>query len=174
MKEHVRKIGRKGLMLGEQLVMLCKRIIKQIVFPGCDQKGNVLTSILLLFLELTALLIQFPWDFSIDCVKRWKHYNRFNYLLKKGVLIVGCFLFLLSSFEWTYARENSEQVNTARLELQTAVSVSAGDSYHYKAAPQGIPPYYQRPLYSLPHPYRLYSLHFYKVSVYLLHCNFRI
>ena len=174
MKRHIQKIRQKSRLLGNQLMIVIKKIIQQVVLPGRNQKGNLLSTILLLFIELTTLLIQFPWDFSIDFIKRWKYYNRFNYLVKKSVLITGCFLFLLSSFEWCYGKESREACTIVQIEQQCDISATCVNVSDSKTLQKRICYYYQS-THELPTPdFRFYSPHVSPTSIYLIHCNFRI
>ncbi len=174
MKRSIKIIGQKSIMLGNQLLALVKSIIKGVVLPGRKQKGNLLTSIMLLFMELTVLFIQFPWDFSLNFIKRWKHYYRFRSLLRKGLLITGCFLFLLSSVEWSYTKESCETTIIAYSEQQPGICSSKNKVsafgvqqpssvlYHYNACAHSTPVYLFKHFQVSP------------VFLYLLYRNFRI
>lgn len=78
------------------------KVTRQVVLPSRRRKGNILSSLLLLFISLTDLVANFSWGISSNSLSRWKHYDRLCFLVKKGVLVSGFLLFILSSFEWSY------------------------------------------------------------------------
>lgn len=102
MKEKIHTISAKTILFIKAIWLLARRVTNQVILPNRNRKGNILSSILLLFVSLTDLVANFSWGISIDFITRWKHYEYLRCLLKKSVLIAGCFLFLLSSFEWSY------------------------------------------------------------------------
>ncbi|HUZ57362.1 MAG TPA: hypothetical protein VMU83_01100 [Hanamia sp.] len=174
MKRSIKIIGQKSIMLGNQLLTLVKSIIKGIVLPGRKQKGNLLTSIMLLFMELLALLIQFPWDFSLNFIKRRKYYNRFSFLVRKGLLITGCFLFLLSSIEWSYTKESCETTIIAYSEQYPGICSSINKASEFQVQ-QSLPFLYHYSACTHPAPGYLFKhVRSSSVSHYLLHRNFRI
>lgn len=93
--------------------LLSVKVIRQVTFPNRRRKGNLLSSLLLLFIYLNNLVSSYSWGFSINFIRHWKHYDRTVFLAKRAVIFTGCLLFFLSSFEWSYpdasqtAQENS-------------------------------------------------------------------
>lgn len=102
MKEKIHTISANTALFIKSLWLLARKVTNQVILPNRNRKGNILSSILLLFVSLTDLIANFSRGISIDFITRWKHYEYLRCLLKKSVLIAGCFLFLLSSFEWSY------------------------------------------------------------------------
>ncbi len=102
MKEKIHTLSGNTALFIKALWLLARKVTNQVILPNRNRKGNILSSILLLFVSLTDLVANFSWGISIDFITHWKHYEYFRCLLKKSVLIAGCFLFLLSSFEWSY------------------------------------------------------------------------
>lgn len=81
--------------------LLTSKVVKQCRLPNRNRKGNILSSALMLFVLLNDLVTTFSWGFSLHFIVRWKHYARAVVLVRKSVLLTGCLLFFLSSFEWS-------------------------------------------------------------------------
>ncbi len=141
MKEKVRTISAKAALFIKAIWLLSRKVIKQLILPNRSRKGNILSSILLLFVSLTELLTNFSMEIPLDFIARWKHYERLHRLFKKAVLITGCLLFLLSSFEWSYKAPLPliETGAAANVELQPATTATkqlvAYRSFPIKNAP---------------------------------------
>lgn len=172
MKHYIKIVAQKSFLLIKQLAALMKALFKGIVLPGRRRNGNLLTSILILFLDLTTLLIQFPWDFSLKFIKRWKYYNRFNYWFRRGLLITGCFLFLISSIEWSYAKEPNETTLVSYFEPHSNVCNSLIETSETRTI-QSAPQYFSADAFIVDnHLYSCYRPS--AVYLYLLYQNFRI
>jgi hypothetical protein len=101
-KQQIWQISNKIGLFIEAIGLLTCKVVKQIILPNRKRKGNILSSILLFFVSLNDLLTTFSWGFSIKFIAQWKHYDRAVVLVRKSVFLIGCLLFLLSSFEWSY------------------------------------------------------------------------
>lgn len=71
------------------------QVIRKMILPGRNRKGNVLGSLLLFFIEMAQKIIAFEQDILHSS---WLAKNRFA---KQGLIIATAFLFLVSSVEWT-------------------------------------------------------------------------
>lgn len=86
------------------------QVIRNIVLPGRNRKGNVLGSLFLFFIEMAQKIIAFEQDILHSS---WLAKNRF---VKQGLIFVTAFLFLVSSVEWTTGNYPSmKTVETARV-----------------------------------------------------------
>ncbi|HVB04530.1 MAG TPA: hypothetical protein VNE41_12525 [Chitinophagaceae bacterium] len=77
----------------------CRKIFPLIELPNRRRKGNLLSVILSLFVALSGQLADFCR--GIPAIYRSGFMSRSRLLLRRGVLLTGCFLFLASSLEWT-------------------------------------------------------------------------
>lgn len=95
------------------LITLGYRIIRQVTLPTKSRKGNLLSSLFLLFTGLTEQIIssaeaiaRMPRTFhtpaKLDIA--WTFSRKY---LRRGLLIAAWALFILSSLEWTNARATS-------------------------------------------------------------------
>jgi hypothetical protein len=110
------------------LLRLCWRVFPQVILPTLRRKGNLLSSLFLLFTGLIERVIGFaeevvrvPREFQLPArlvpnpvvrvrVEKVLVWGR-GYL-RQGMLIAAWALFILSSFEWTSATSpGSESVN---------------------------------------------------------------
>ncbi len=81
-------------------------LLRKIILPSPNRKGNVLGSVFLWFIDIVERIIAFEKEIFHSS---WLIRNRF---VKQGLIIVTVFLFLLSSVEWTtnsYGIQNTEQ-----------------------------------------------------------------
>lgn len=87
------------------------QVIRNMVLPGRNRKGNVLGSLFLFFIETAQKIIAFEQDILHSS---WLAKNRFA---KQGLIIATAFLFLVSSVEWTTGNYSSiKTVETVRVE----------------------------------------------------------
>lgn len=120
--EKLRPVLTKMGLFIKSLWLIGLKIAEQVVLPNRRRKGNILSSLLLLFISLTDLVTSFSWGISFNSLSRWKHYDRICFLVKKGTLIVCFLLFLLSSVEWSYPAANilNQKDTIAKAEKQPA------------------------------------------------------
>lgn len=80
------------------------KIGKQIILPNRKRKGNLLSSLFVFFIGIIERLHFFEHGlFSMTAVFRKKY-------VKRTIFIIGFILFLLSLFEWTNDRRNSNSI----------------------------------------------------------------
>lgn len=123
------------------LVTLGYRIIRQVTLPTKSRKGNLLSSLFLLFTGLTEQIIssaeaiaRMPRTFrtpaKLDIA--WTFSQKY---LRRGLLIAAWALFILSSLEWTNARtalegspatEQQENISGQVIKRQVNVSIVEG------------------------------------------------
>jgi|GEM_PF-3053820 hypothetical protein len=108
----------------------------QVVLPTRKRKGNILSSILNFFVGIVERINDFEYGFfKMNNVLKHKY-------IKQVVIIVGTFLFLLSSFEWTNGRSsdvnNVNVVNTYMRQLLPIAEENKTDK-EYKQAPHIVP-----------------------------------
>ncbi|TDW96718.1 hypothetical protein EDB95_4554 [Dinghuibacter silviterrae] len=114
------------IALGCALFFLVYRVIRQVLLPTFVRKGNLLSSLFLLFTGLTEHLIGFgeavgrvprtirkPFAGQETLLKAWTFSRKY---LRQGLLIATWALFVLSSLEW------SGRTTT----VDTAASTSSG------------------------------------------------
>ncbi len=90
-----KKITIKILLLILDIFVLAYKIGKQIILPNKKRKGNILSSLYVFFIGTIEMLFNFEHGFfRLSSIFRQKH-------IKQGLIIIGAFLFLLSSIEWT-------------------------------------------------------------------------
>jgi hypothetical protein len=119
------------------LITLGYRIIRQVTLPTKSRKGNLLSSLFLLFTGLTEQIIssaeaiaRMPRTFHTPAKldMAWTFSRKY---LGRGLLIAAWALFILSSLEWTNARAASvgspvteQQENISRQIAKRQVNVS--------------------------------------------------
>ena len=87
------------------------QVIRKMILPGRNRKGNVLGSLFVFFIEIAQKIIAFEQEILQSS---WLAKNRF---VKQGLIIATAFLFLVSSVEWTTGSHPSmKTVETARVE----------------------------------------------------------
>lgn len=94
-----------------------KSLLMHLVLPGRKRKGNILSSLFVFFVGTVELLGRFEKEaFQMAALVKQKH-------IRKGIIAVTAFLFLLSSVEWTYCKEDKIHSSNLRTEqLQAAAS----------------------------------------------------
>jgi len=142
------------------LVTLGYRITRQVSLPTKSRKGNLLSSLFLLFTGLTEQVISsaeaiarmpqlFHTPAKLDTV--WTFSRKY---LRRGLLIAAWALFILSSLEWTNARataleplaiEQQENISSQIIKGQVTVSIVEGTTqrtfpYCSTILPQTSPP----------------------------------
>lgn len=107
------------------ILLFAYKIISQIILPNKRTKGNVLTSLFTFFIGLIERLNQFEHGFfNIATLLKQKY-------VKRTVLIVGSVLFLLSSFEWADAYNDTIQESYVTTE-QVSPTVSQVSTVQYE------------------------------------------
>jgi len=155
------------------LVKLGYRTIRQVILPTKSRKGNLLSSLFLLFTGLIEQIIS-----SAESVIRmhrtfhtparlgtaWAFSQKY---LRRGLLIAAWALFILSSLEWTNARAISlespatEQQENISTKKQVIVSVADGATdivvfpHCSTTLPQTSPPGHSIPRWLLLHILRI-------------------
>lgn len=125
------------------LVLLGYEVVRQVVLPNRRRKGNLLSSLFLLFAGLTDRLITFrqnlmapPWPLTKWTVSPWitTSWNYGKKYLRQGMIIATWALFILSSFEWSGPAQTSstknqqETTESIQLSVRKAPSIYAVDS----------------------------------------------
>ena len=91
----IKKIITKVFFLIVDIFLFGYNIAKQVILPYGCKKGNILSSLFIFFIGLIERLHSF--GHGISCISNLLK----NKYIKNSLLIVGGFLFLLSSIEWT-------------------------------------------------------------------------
>lgn len=124
------------------LTRLGRRVAQQVVLPGRQRPGNLLSSLFLLFTGLAEdaiafrrALIRVPLALDIKLPARdrldaaWGHSKRY---LRLGVIAAAWILFILSSLEWsrpaTAIAPNQTATTTAAKKADTIIVVAASDA----------------------------------------------
>ena len=115
----LKKIVNKVFILFLEVVLFSVRISKHIVFPNKKRKGNILCSLFVFFVGIIEILNHFEHGIF----KMTKVFQQKN--VRKGILITGVFLFLLSSFEWTKAQEFTINYNNTCTQQQQSEAVKS-------------------------------------------------
>jgi len=112
------------------LLTLGYRVVRQVILPTLTRKGNLLSSLFVLFTGLIEQVINFaeiiariPRTFEMPpkYEAAWS-FSR-NYL-RKGMLIAAWTLFILSSFEWVSAQPAGADQITVEQTASSTVQVS--------------------------------------------------
>lgn len=96
MKE-VQKIAQKVLVLSMDILVFTWQVVRKLMLPARNRKGNVLSSLLTYFVGLLERAVSFEKSVLQRPVVFTHKY------MKQGLIIAVGFLFLLSSLEWTVA-----------------------------------------------------------------------
>ncbi len=114
-----KKILIKVFVLFLEVVLLSIRIIKNVVLPNRKRKGNILNSVFVFFVGTVEILNRFEYGiFQMKKIFQHKY-------VRQGVIIIGAFLFLLSSLEWTKRQGiNVSDANYTSVQLPQKVSKS--------------------------------------------------
>lgn len=133
MEKRIHIVLFKVVLFIKALWLIGLKVTRQVVLPSRRRKGNILSSLLLLFISLTDLVANFSWGISLNSLSRWKHYDRLCFLVKKGVLVSGFLLFLLSSFEWSYPDSKilSQKDSITKAEQQPAGKSTVREVTYY-------------------------------------------
>lgn len=110
-----------ALILLINIVLMGYQMIRQIVLPGRNRKGNVLSSLFLFFVDLAEKVFAFEQNILHSS---WLLKNRFA---KQALIIATGFLFLVSSVEWTvntYPNPNPGRTDTVK--IASTIAVVAG------------------------------------------------
>ncbi|HEY4285956.1 MAG TPA: hypothetical protein VGN00_02545 [Puia sp.] len=122
------------------LVLLTYAVIRQVILPNRRQKGNLLSSMFLLFAGLTDRLITFrknmimmPWSTTERAIAPWitTSWIYSKKYLRHGMVIASWALFILSSFEWSgparsLATQNQQEIaESIQLPVTKTASTSA-------------------------------------------------
>ena len=85
-------------------------LLRKLILPGLNRKGNVLGTVFLWFIDIIEKIIAFEKE-TFQSSRLMK--NRF---VKQGLIIATVFLFLLSSIEWTtnsfFSQKTEQEENT--------------------------------------------------------------
>lgn len=93
--QEIKKITGKISFFIIDILVFAFDICKQIVLPGKQKKGNLLSSLFIFFTGIIEKLGSFEYGiFRMADLLKQKY-------IKQSLLIVSTLLFLLSSFEWT-------------------------------------------------------------------------
>lgn len=130
-RQRIRQITNKIILFIGAIGLLTYKVIRQVTLPNRKRKGNLLSSLLLLFIYLNDLINSFSWGFSINFILRWKHYDRAVFMVRRIMLFTGCTLFLLSSVEWSYP-DTLQITGTSHVE-QAGLNLNIQDKKQEKA-----------------------------------------
>jgi len=89
------KIAKKVLALGLDILLFTWQVVRRVMLPNRNRKGNVLSSLLTFFVGLLERIVSFENSILQRPVVFTHKY------VKQGLIIAVGFLFLLSSVEWT-------------------------------------------------------------------------
>ncbi len=90
-----KKLFTKIFILLVDILQLAYKITRLIILPNKKAKGNILSSLYVFFIGTIEELFNFEHGFfRLANVFMQKH-------IKQGLMIIGAFLFLISSIEWT-------------------------------------------------------------------------
>lgn len=116
--------------LARSLLMLGRRVIRQLVLPSRGRKGNLLSSLFVLFTGLSEQFIGFaqtiariPGSFRIPAIldPAWAFSRRH---LRRGMVVAVWALFILSSLEWT-GRQQTNPAPPATEQRATTPAVAS-------------------------------------------------
>ena len=91
----LRKIAYKVILLIWDVLVFTYQIVRKIILPNRRRKGNILSSLLSLFVGLMERILSFEKSILRQPVVFTHKYVR------QALVIAAAFLFLISSFEWT-------------------------------------------------------------------------
>lgn len=115
--KQLKKIITAVTILFRDAFFFMKSLLMHLVLPGRKRKGNILSSVFVFFVGTVELLGRFEKEaFQMAALVKQKH-------VRKGVIAFTAFLFLLSSVEWTYCKEDKIHSSNLRTEqLQATAS----------------------------------------------------
>jgi len=154
-----------AITLVTALVTLGYRVIRQVTLPTKSRKGNLLSSLFLLFTGLTEQIIssaeaiaRMPRTFhtpaKLDIA--WTFSRKY---LRRGLLIAAWALFILSSLEWTNAQgtsaappatEQQENISSQVIKRQVNLSIFEGTTQRAFPHCSTILPHTSPPLTPIP------------------------
>jgi hypothetical protein len=91
----LKKIAHKVLVLLLDILIFTWQVVRRMLLPTRNRKGNVLSSLLTFFVGLLERIVSFEKSILQRPVVFTHKY------VKQGLIVAVGFLFLLSSFEWT-------------------------------------------------------------------------
>jgi hypothetical protein len=103
--EEVKKIAQKVLLLLLDILIFTWQVVRRVLLPTRNRKGNVLSSLLTFFVGLLERIVSFEKSILQRPVVFTHKY------VKQGLIIAVGFLFLLSSFEWTIGSSSDPVAN---------------------------------------------------------------
>ncbi|HEV2481252.1 MAG TPA: hypothetical protein VGS79_16380 [Puia sp.] len=142
----LRPYFRPVVTLISDLLILGWRIVRQLILPTLTRKGNLLSSLFMLFTGLIEQVIAFaeavarvPRTFELPARfgNAWAFSRKY---LRQGMLIAAWALFILSSLEWTSSRPAVTEQAAAQRTVQEkttveqTASLGAATSQSHKAA----------------------------------------
>lgn len=115
--KQLKKIITSVAILLRDAFFFMKSLLMHLALPGRKRKGNILSTLFVFFVGTIELLSHFEKEaFQMAAVFKQKY-------IRKGIIAVTAFLFLLSSIEWTYYKEDKIHNSNLRTEqLQAATS----------------------------------------------------
>jgi hypothetical protein len=119
MKE-IQKIAQKVLTLLLDILVFTWLVVRRVILPTRNRKGNLLSSLLTFFIGLLERIVSFEKSVLQRPVVFTHRY------VKQGLMITVGFLFLLSSFEWTIGLSPFGAANGSP-EVVACASVAASD-----------------------------------------------
>lgn len=159
------------------LLTLGMRVIRQLTLPTLTRKGNLLSSLFVLFTGLIEQVISFgeavarvPGTFELPArlEKAWMFGRKY---LRQGMLIAAWALFILSSLEWSGGQRVVPEQAAAQQTTTVELAVSAQTNQSQKAVAN-----YEQGMAPVARPARNLSLSPPPCSTprWLLLCNLRI
>ena len=119
MKE-IQKIVQKVLMLLLDILVFTWLVVRRVILPTRNRKGNLLSSLLTFFIGLLERVASFEKSVLQRPLVFTHRY------VKQGLIIAVGFLFLLSSFEWTIGLSSDGAANGSP-EVIACASVAGSD-----------------------------------------------
>ena len=90
----IKKLIIKVFILTHDILSFTYKLIRQISLPNRKRKGNILVSLLILFIGIIVRLNFFEHGFiNMSTIFKKKY-------IKQPILFIGCILFILSLYEW--------------------------------------------------------------------------
>lgn len=104
-RKQLRSFGIKIFRLVVDLVLMTWGVVRNLVLPTRGRKGNILSSLHDLYIGLVDLIAGFERAILPRAVVFDNRY------VKRVLVLVSCFLFLLSSLEWPPAIQKSASIS---------------------------------------------------------------
>lgn len=156
------------------LALLVCRVIRQVILPNQKRKGNLLSSLFILFTGLVEHLIGFgeaisrlprtvnklprtvnkPFALQKTLIPLWTISRKY---LRQGMFAAAWILFILSSFEWISPQQpatpaTATQQTTAEQSTMATIAKVAPQAVTAEALPQTTPQDSKTPEYYSTHP----------------------